>query len=122
MSSASSVVRARITPNSAITASVTRSSPAIDAVCDRAASRPIDDVPTFIMITGLRTRRAAANAARKLSGSRMPSEYATITSVCSSSASQPITSPIVTSASLPVVTQIGVPRPRLRATANTCVP
>ena len=45
-----------------------------------------------------------------------------MTSVSGSSASQPITSPMVTSPSLPVVTQIGVPMLRLRAVANMWVP
>ena len=73
MSSISSVVRARTTPNSASTASVTASLPAIDAVCDCAACAPSVLVPTFIITTGLRAARAAASAARKLSDSRMPS-------------------------------------------------
>ena len=74
------------------------------------------------MITGLRARRAASSAARKPSLSRIPSAYAAITSVSGSSAIHPITSPIVTSPSFPVVTHTGVPIPRLRAMANICVP
>lgn len=38
------------------------------------------------------------------------------------SAIQPITSPTVTSASLPVITQSEAPMPRLRAMVKTCVP
>ncbi len=65
MSSSSSVVRARAPPSSANTASNTASSPAIEAVCDRAASRPTALRPTFIITTGLRARRATSSAAAK---------------------------------------------------------
>ena len=73
MSSISSVVRARTTPNSASTAAVTASSPAMEAVWLRAAWAPTAEVPTFIMMTGLRAWRAASRAASRLSDSRMPS-------------------------------------------------
>ena len=45
-----------------------------------------------------------------------------MTSVPGSAASQPMMSPTVTSASLPVVTRMGVPMPRLRAVPKTWVP
>jgi len=73
ISSISSVVRARTTPNSASTAFVTASSPAMEAVWLCAAWAPTVEVPTFIITTGLRAARAAARAARKLPDSRMPS-------------------------------------------------
>ena len=52
MSSISSLLRARYTPNSAITASVTASSPAIEAVCDFAALVPSSLRPTFCITIG----------------------------------------------------------------------
>lgn len=73
MSSSSSVLGARITPNSSSTASVTASSPAMEAVCDLAATVPSALRPTFISTTGFFAARAAARAAMKLSDSRMPS-------------------------------------------------
>ncbi len=73
MSSISSVVRARTTPNSLSTASVTASSPAIEAVCDLAAAVPSALRPTFISTIGFFAAFAAASAARKLSASRTPS-------------------------------------------------
>ena len=63
MSSISSELRARTTPNSAITASVTASSPAIEAVCDFAALVPSSLRPTFCMTIGFFAARAAWNAA-----------------------------------------------------------
>ena len=73
MSSISSEVRARSTPNSAITASVTASSPAIEAVCDFAAWVPSALRPTFIITIGFLAARAASNAAIRPGASRMPS-------------------------------------------------
>ena len=73
MSSISSVERARTTPNSASTASITASSPAIEPVCERAAAAPAVLPPTFISTTGLRACRAAASAAMKVAPSRTPS-------------------------------------------------
>ena len=58
-------VRARTTPNSPSTASITASLPAIEAVCDCAAALPIALRPTFIITTGLRARRAASSAATR---------------------------------------------------------
>ncbi len=72
-SSISSVERARSAPNSASTAPVTASSPAMAAVWERADASPSRELPTFITTTGLRAARAAARAATKLAPSRMPS-------------------------------------------------
>ena len=73
MSSISSELRARSTPNSFSTASVTASSPAIDAVCDFAALPPSSLRPTFCMMIGFFAARAASNAAISPDASRMPS-------------------------------------------------
>ncbi|MCY1357427.1 hypothetical protein D9M69_439200 [compost metagenome] len=109
MSSISSVLRARTTPSSASTASTTASSPAIDAVCERAATPPTSLHPTFIITTGLRARRAACSAATRPSPSLMPSEYSAITLVRGSSTSRRTTSPSEMSASLPVMTMLDRP-------------
>ena len=123
MSSISSVVRARTTPNSRSTASVTASSPAIDAVWLRAASAPTRRRADLHHHHRLPAPGAPHRGRRGSCPPRGCPRHRRRSRRCpGSSAIQPMTSPMVTSPSLPVVTQIGVPMPRLRAMANTWVP
>ena len=114
MSSISSELRARTTPNSAITASVTASSPAIDAVCDFAAFVPSSLRPTFCITIGLRRARRLerGDQARRLANAlgihRDHVHFGAF-------GSQPMHSPTVTSDSLPVMMHSEAPMPRLRA-------
>ena len=72
-SSISSVLPGRTMPCWARTASKTASEPARAAVCERAASAPVRERPTFVKSTGLRQARAASSEARSASPSRTPS-------------------------------------------------